>query len=47
MPGRKALSEAELAVMLSAAQLFPARDQALIHTELNTEWRRGPKSKQG
>jgi hypothetical protein len=44
MPGRKALSEAELAAMLAAAQLFPARDQALIHAGLHMGWRRGPES---
>jgi hypothetical protein len=31
-----------LAVVRATARLFPARDQALVHTWLNTGWRRGP-----
>jgi hypothetical protein len=42
MPGSKAVSDPELGAVLAAARLFSARDQVLIHTGLNTEWRRGP-----
>jgi hypothetical protein len=38
MPGKKALGDAELAAVLAAARLIPAKDQALIHTGLNTGW---------
>jgi hypothetical protein len=36
MPDRKALNDSELAAVLAAARLFPARDQTLIHTGFNT-----------